>query len=730
MRYPAKSLICALLCLCICLSLAVPAFAAGESNNEGITFSAELDKTELTVSESAQTVTLTVTASKGMTLNGIGGTVVWNSPVQLQSIGNADDRIVLTAGDVNQDNGRFGWNTADTENIDNVTSVASVTFTVPANTPAGTYTVGLNGIELSRRANGTTTAFENRASATASFTITENTEGTDPVEPPVTAEGYSASLSTLSLTPTHEDGFAVNVKVSHKAAEGEAEQSVFAAGEMTITYDPETLTFVKADSTLPTADCITEPTAGTLKIADYGSDKRFENIHYVLAFTSRKAGSTAVALTRAAFTNKENAATSDLVAAALVNSLLELDIQKKVFTVTLPSEFQGNSTVVDGDNYTMTLIDGNHTISNVRAFYADGTEATVVNNGDGTYTIQNVTGSISRIEFTKMPNVYRVTFDDAAPKGEKLETATYGVDYSFTLPDDQDAYTSNGVRYTLKKITMNGVVFTDYSYDSASRTYTIQGDKITGDMVITIQGETVPLTHYTVTVEGQVSEIGENYEKFVAKNTPYTLAFKHLKGHTYIVTATMGGTDLGEIIPTLNTETGKYEYTIDKVTGNLVFHVVREFDYSGVTVEKYLTIDSKDVWIILKKTDLEENMKPLYDGKDMFWSDRYQAYCYLVIADNYDLLANVSKITLTTGSAPQLVYNMDINMSGKVDAADAQLVYNMYNAVYADFTTDVTMEKFLLADVNGSFENPGLDTNDAVAIISYILTSRDQTSAE
>jgi hypothetical protein len=53
-----------------------------------------------------------------------------------------------------------------------------------------------------------------------------------------------------------------------------------------------------------------------------------------------------------------------------------------------------------------------------------------------------------------------------------------------------------------------------------------------------------------------------------------------------------------------------------------------------------------------------------------------------------------------------------------VDANDAQLVYNMYNAMYSAFTEQVTMEKFLCADVNG---DAVINVNDATAIINMLL---------
>ena len=63
-------------------------------------------------------------------------------------------------------------------------------------------------------------------------------------------------------------------------------------------------------------------------------------------------------------------------------------------------------------------------------------------------------------------------------------------------------------------------------------------------------------------------------------------------------------------------------------------------------------------------------------------------------------------VTITLG--------FDVNMTGKVDVNDAQLVYDMYNGAYSDFT-QVSMEKFLRADVNAT---KTVDHTDGVAIVN------------
>ena len=60
--------------------------------------------------------------------------------------------------------------------------------------------------------------------------------------------------------------------------------------------------------------------------------------------------------------------------------------------------------------------------------------------------------------------------------------------------------------------------------------------------------------------------------------------------------------------------------------------------------------------------------------------------------------------------------NYDINRKGTVDINDAQLVYDMYNGKYDDFTT-INMHRFLNADVNADKK---ITVTDAAAVVSAI----------
>lgn len=113
----------------------------------------------------------------------------------------------------------------------------------------------------------------------------------------------------------------------------------------------------------------------------------------------------------------------------------------------------------------------------------------------------------------------------------------------------------------------------------------------------------------------------------------------------------------------------------------------------------------------------------VHAGKPMFWSEQYQTYCYLVIAETLSDEEAKAEIGIMDGEKVIINNgnNMDVNGTGILDASDAQLVYNMYNAVYNEFTSDVTMEKFLRADANGDNK---VDVKDAEVIINKILSGK------
>jgi hypothetical protein len=135
--------------------------------------------------------------------------------------------------------------------------------------------------------------------------------------------------------------------------------------------------------------------------------------------------------------------------------------------------------------------------------------------------------------------------------------------------------------------------------------------------------------------------------------------------------------------------------------------------------EAYLNLNGTSLWLVINDADKLQSGVYTYGGQDMFWSEKYDAYCILVLGNKPTDFAELG--INKNGTAAEVDYSGDVNKTGKIDANDAQLVYNMYNAdtTYSDFTT-VSMEKFLRADVNG---DATVSTLDAVVIIGLAVNN-------
>lgn len=133
-----------------------------------------------------------------------------------------------------------------------------------------------------------------------------------------------------------------------------------------------------------------------------------------------------------------------------------------------------------------------------------------------------------------------------------------------------------------------------------------------------------------------------------------------------------------------------------------------------LAVTEYLKQDEQTLLLLVRYTGtLEAGMIPAYSGSAMRWSDRYQAYVWLTT----DSAAEITdeKVTQVTAAAEQIVYDGDINTSGKVDINDVQLIYNIYNAQIG--LASLTTEQLLKADVNG---DGAVDTGDALCLVQQL----------
>ena len=235
-------------------------------------------------------------------------------------------------------------------------------------------------------------------------------------------------------------------------------------------------------------------------------------------------------------------------------------------------------------------------------------------------------------------------------------------------------------------------------------------------------------TEFNVNLNGADATVkNENGTDKYDKGDNAIITITPAPGYTYSVIAVKTGTEEAVTV----TNNGNNTYTIANIQSDITITVTKTLK-GIVAVNQYIQLQNGSKMFLVTYTDtLPDDHIPYYNdnGKDnaMFWSDVYNAYCYLVIVPfDYDAqfcdltTENAFKqISIKSGNktTQTIVYTCNVNGSTLTDAADAQLVYDMYMAQYQDFTT-VSMKKFLLADVNGDKK---VDTTDATAIISEVL---------
>lgn len=128
----------------LCFSMCVTASA----ETLGATFTASLDENELPVSNSAQTVTLTISPRSAITADGFGMELYCSEGLKITAIKN--ETLGFTAADYNipsETSAKVSWSSSDAENT-NVELLVVMEVTVPANTAAGTYQIGYKELQV------------------------------------------------------------------------------------------------------------------------------------------------------------------------------------------------------------------------------------------------------------------------------------------------------------------------------------------------------------------------------------------------------------------------------------------------------------------------------------------------------------------------------------------------------------------------------------------------------
>lgn len=545
-----------------------------------------------------------------------------------------------------------------------------------------------------------------------------------------TATGYSVSMGADQQLVSGQ-----RVRIPVTVASSEKNITGFNAYDMTFTYDPTALTL---NTKTGDADNLTvEDNNGTVRVRRYGATQALGEV-LALDFTANKAASSTVTLTNAKFDLDANSINFDAPKATISDA--DTVVNANNFTVTLPDAFTSDETrlVPNGGSFTFKPVDSHYTYTFTVKMGDTVTEGLTFGAND-TYTIENISGNVEVTCTGKTPKQYDVKYiiyndtelEKDVTKGP--DKATYLQDYSVTVTPR--AGLSYAIHYEIRY--PNGtrsdqVSLTPVANADGTITYTIPGSKIDGPVYFLISTDEAIGYPVLVTGNGAEDQAPGNGTS-VPKDMPYYLKLNERENCTYKVTAYYQPIDSITAVnmPAKVRSLGNGKYVVDptpytKLSGyaptwRLVVSVEKvSQNAEEVSVSPYLELNDKTMMLITVKGTPEGGKAFTYDGNTMYKVNAYGAdqYAWLVIVDKGQTLTQekaAAKVAISAAdNVVTITQGFDVNMTGKVDVNDAQLVYDMYNGTYSDFTK-VSVEKFLRADVNAT---KVVDHTDAVAIVN------------
>lgn len=534
----------------------------------------------------------------------------------------------------------------------------------------------------------------------------------------VKVEAGASSGYTVKLTAGESVNVGEGVKVAVLVGVGDEDtRTTYNAVDIVLNYDAEKLSY-SGDAKIGDVTIVNDAATGTLRLTRYGAALDLGQL-VELPFTAKASGNAKVEFTSAKVDESQNAVSKDAPDAKPLN---DVTVSITGYRVNLGENFTGNAYTTPGADYTFTAKDSAHyDYSNVKATIGE-TDVSVTDNGDGTYTIAaaDITGDIT-ITATVTGKQYSVTITGDDTSG--AATANYGTDYTFTISKQ------SGYKYAINA---------NVPYiDNNDGTYTIAGSEITKDITITVtktaETPTPPSpTTTTITITGVTEDEVQGGLTHTATNgVDYKLTLNKDAAYDYILKLD------GTVIEA--NEDGTYTIPGDKINGTaLNISIEKNVAQPDVEVVEYLKLSQtegevkgKSMWLVLVSGKPVDGNVYTYDGNIMFTSEKYSgARCYLMISDQTGeevKAAAAEKVSQKAGTADAVNYNGDVNRTNVTDVNDAQLVYDMYNAKYVDFTENLTVEGFLRADMNGS---KNITVEDAAAIVAKIHTASAPSEGE
>lgn len=622
-----------------------------------------------------------------------------------------------------------------------------------------------NGLVTGKAAGkATITATAGSYSASAVVTVSQ---------PAAPVEGDHADIALDSASLVEPGGIAIfDIFVDNHD-----EASSYNSFEFNLSYDTTRLSYTAIANTTSNEKRAAMTSGNSLTVNGYGDTKSASGTTPVvsLVFTIKDdapVGDASVTLTKAYRSTSAHAVSHDIdeIAIGTATASATLEEQTPEYTVSFDKDVKINNetktscTVSSGDSLSFNVIERTgHTAS----VTVDGTPLAA--NADGSYTIANITKDTS-VSIGYTANSYTVSVTGTgAGDVTAASTATHGTAFSFSL-NKQD-----GFNYSVSvKVGGNTV-----STSEASGSYTIAANDVTGNITITVTKEAkqpVAQKHsvtiykngassttaeatagqpysfaadagyviYTVEMNGAANSefnastvsissvtgdiaiyMGQSYTVTLPEDNSVTGNASANYGSDYSFTVEDGYTAIvtvgGSTVTPIQSDNG-FSIPGNQITGNIVITAQRIGYASSVTVYDYVKSNDATLiqLIVAQPSGLATGELLQFGGQNMRYSSKYNGYAYLVaVESSASLLSNetaAAQIGKAEASVTNIDYSGDVNMTGKLDINDAQLVYDIYKANYSDFTS-VSIDKMLRADVNGSHD---IDVADVTAVVAKV----------
>ena len=426
--------------------------------------------------------------------------------------------------------------------------------------------------------------------------------------------GSKADYKTLKVVNLGQSDYQVTMPDGQTTSVGEVVTlpvTAFNAFNLNLIYDTPALELVT--KTLDDGDLF--DTNGKIHIVRYGDTRKLGTLvtlqFKVLAAAGADGAAPQVRLDSAQVDISDHALSNNAPDAQIINPGTVLTVKH---FVELPEDMTSNqgNYIANGEDYTFKL-------DKVESFYdydvsatMDGQDVKVVDNGDGSYTVKNVTGAL-KITLVKNAKTYSVTFKgDTDDVTENATTATYGKDYTFKLNRAEK------FQYTFE--TKIGGVDYAVTGPDAEGNYKILGTAIKGDIEITVTKTELPTEVYGVTVTGSGKGDVKAPEK-ATKGGDFTFTVVEEDGYFYTVEITINGLPYTKatVVESEDGMTKTYAILGADVTGPIIITVSKDEAFN-------VTFENADPNVIrIYKTDAKTKIT---DGKDL--AKKGSSYVFMV----------------------------------------------------------------------------------------------------